>query len=114
MGRLVSANPIKDLGAFFDAQYQEHVGTRYPFNNGKDAKLIKDLRAIYSDDDIRTFMAAFFEIEDEFIEHAGYSIGVFRGCLPKVIAFISRGQKRDVPKNLTGIASWMQKRAGHE
>lgn len=74
-------------------QYQEHVGTRYPFNGGKDAKILKELREIYSDEDLQIFMVAFFEIEDGFIEDSGYGLGVFRGCLPKVIQFVQRQQQ---------------------
>ena len=91
---MTQANPIKELASFFDARYQQHTGTRYPFNGGKDGKLLKDLREIYSDEQIRTFMAAFFTLDDPFIEQAGYSIGVFRGCLPKVIAHLARQQPK--------------------
>jgi hypothetical protein len=99
---------------FWCDEYERHAGAKYPFAGGKDGKTIKDLRAIYSDDDLRTYMAAFFEIEDDFIQNSGYSLGVFRGCLPKVIAFVKRGQRKQVPKNLTGIAEWMQRRAANE
>lgn len=108
-------SPHKDLVRFWCDRYLQHVGIAYPFNGGKDGKLLKDLRGIYSDDQLRTFMAAFFEIEDDFIQNSGYSLGVFRGCLPKVIAYVGRGQRRETPKNLVGIEQWISKRAaGHE
>jgi hypothetical protein len=78
------------LLSIFDALYNSKTGARYPVNGGKDGKLLKDLRAIYSDEDIARYMQAFFAIEDDFIEQSGYSIGCFRGCLPKVIAFANR------------------------
>jgi hypothetical protein len=78
------------LLSIFDALYTNKVGARYPVNGGKDGKLLKDLRAIYSDEDIARYMQAFFDIEDPFIEQSGYSIGCFRGCLPKVIAWANR------------------------
>ena len=90
----MTANPIKDLAVFFDAKYAEHVGTRYPFNNGKDAKILKDLREIYSDEDLRGYMTAFFEVDDEFIQESGYGLGVFRGCLPKVIAHVQKSKPK--------------------
>lgn len=80
----------KALLTIFDGLYQARVGARYPVHPGKDGKLLKDLRAIYSDEDIARYMQAFFAIEDDFIEQSGYSIGCFRGCLPKVIAFANR------------------------
>jgi hypothetical protein len=76
---------------FWCDEYERHAGAKYPFAGGKDGKTIKDLRAIYSDDDLRTFIAAFFEMDDEFIQNSGYSLGVFRGCLPKVIRFVKCG-----------------------
>lgn len=99
-----------DLIRFWCDRYKEHVGFAYPFAAGKDGKAIKDLRGMYSDDQLRTFMAAFFEIEDDFIQNSGYSLGVFRGCLPKVITFVARGPQRAVPKNLQGLDEWMRKR----
>ncbi len=88
------AHPIRDVLAYFDVTYQQYVGTRYPINRGKDSKLVKDLLAIYSEPQLRTFIAAFFEMDDPFIVDSGYSIGVFRGCLPKVIAAVNRATKR--------------------
>lgn len=107
-------NPIKELLTFWDGLYTQHVGARYPFNAGRDSKWIKEWRAVYSDDELKTFMSAFFEIKDDFIQNSGYSLGVFRGCLPKVIQFVKRGQQqpaRKVPANLQGIAGWMAKKA---
>lgn len=83
-------NPIKDLASFYDARYQERIGARYPFNNGKDAKILKDLRELYSDEDLHMFMTTFFQMEDGFIEESGYGLGVFRGCLPKVIQYVQQ------------------------
>lgn len=113
-----AAHPIRDLLSFWDSCYQRHVGARYPFNGGRDSKLVKDLREIYPDDQIRTFMAAFFEMDDDFIVNSGHSLAVFRGCLPKVIAFLHKprlsSQPQSLPKNLQGIQAWMQKRVAGE
>lgn len=94
--------------------YERAMQAKYPFSGGKDGKTIKDLLAIYSEAQLHTFIAAFFEMEDEFIQNSGYSLGVFRGCLPKVIAYVNRGQPRQVPKNLVGIQQWLQNRAVNE
>jgi hypothetical protein len=107
-------SPHNELARFWCDTYQRHVGGKYPFNGGKDGAAIKWLRSIYTDDEIRTYMAAFFEMDDEFFQSAGYSMGVFRGCLPKVIQHVKRGPKRELPKNLVGIDRWMHLRAGNE
>jgi hypothetical protein len=96
----VTTNPVKDVMTFWDGLYLEHVGARYPFNAGRDSKWIKDWRAVYSDEELQAFMAAFFVIEDDFIQNSGYGLGVFRGCLPKVIQFVKRGA-RQVEKPMT-------------
>ncbi len=89
------SHDIKTLATFFDEQYTAHVGTRYPFNNGKDAKILKDLRGIYSDEQLHAFMVAFFQVDDDFIRDSGYSLGAFRGCLTKVIKFLSTPKSSD-------------------
>jgi len=75
----------KQLLTTFDVLYQRKIGARYPVNGGKDGALLKGLRAIYSDMEIEAFMAAYFTMEDPFFREAGYSLGCFRACLPKVI-----------------------------
>jgi hypothetical protein len=110
-------SPHNVLIRFWCDEYEKRIGTKYPFNGGKDAKTIQWLRGLYSDEDIRGFICAFFEIEDEFIQNSGYSLGVFRGCLPKVIQFVNRGQQqapKKVPSNLQGLQAWSLKRAAGE
>lgn len=117
---MARTDPHAHLIQFWCDTYERHVGTKYPFMGGKDGKAIKDLRAIYSDDQLRTFMAAFFEIDDEFIQQSGYSLGVFRGCLPKVITYLKRqregtpSRRQQTPKNLQGLEAWIRKRAASE
>jgi hypothetical protein len=113
--RTPTSHPIRELLTFWDTRYQEAHHHRYPFSGGKDSKMMKDLREFYSDEQIRSFMAAFFEMDDPFIEQSGHSLGVFRGCLPKVIQFIQRGPaqpKRETPKNLQGVEEWLRRKAG--
>lgn len=99
----------KHLLTFWDEQYKAKVGARYPVNGGKDGKLLKDLRAIYSDEDITRFMSAFFEMEDPFFAEAGWSLGAFRSCLPKVIAWVNR--KGSVAINWKAATQEEQRRA---
>lgn len=108
----MTVNPIKELATFYDVRYQAHVGTRYPFNGGKDAKILKELREIYSDDDLHIYMVAFFEIEDGFIEDSGYGLGVFRGCLPKVIQYVRR-QGRPRVRAITALEREQAQRVRH-
>jgi hypothetical protein len=91
----VGDHVIKDLLTHFDTLYVEKWGFKYLFS-GKDAKLMKDLLAVYSADDIKAFLAAFCASHDEFIQGTGFSLSAFRGCLPKVIASVAAKPKERV------------------
>lgn len=111
----MSARPVinesQQLLAFFDQQYRAKFNERYPVTRGKDGQLLKTLRSIYSKQRIEDFMRAFFTMpdSDEFFARAGYSIGAFYACLPKVIVWQTQGQQRAYPKALKGIAAWVDK-----
>lgn len=98
----------KPLLAFFDELHLQKVGHRYPVNGAKDGKLLKDLRAIYTDEQLQSFMVAFFTIEDEFIEQAGYSIGVFRACLPKVLKWMRNQDQPKLSKSTNNVIQGMK------
>lgn len=81
---------IRDLMTTFDVAYHSKTGMRYPFVGGKEAKILQGLLKLYTVDQVSSFIAAFFESEDDFIVGSGYSFGAFKGCLPKVIASLQR------------------------
>lgn len=105
--RKVADHPIRDLLACFDAHYLEQTGVRYPFSPGKDAKLMQGLRALYTDEQIRQFIGAYFASDDPFIQASGYSFGVFRGCLPQLIQQ-AQGARRPVLRAAPAKASWRE------
>ena len=84
---------IKDLLSHFDALYVQRWGFKYLFS-GKDARLMKDLLAVYSPEDIKRFLDAFMGSHDDFIAGTGYSLSAFRGCLPKVIASLKTAEPK--------------------
>lgn len=77
-------HPIKQILSQFDQHYQRLTGLPYPVS-GKDAKLMADLLKVYGEDRLAQLVDHFFQMSDPFIAQAGWSVGVFRGCLPKVI-----------------------------
>jgi len=89
-------SPHNRLIRFWCDEYERRVGAKYPFQGGKDGKTVKWLLELYSDEDVRSFMSAFFEMDDDFIQNSGYGLGVFRGCLPKVIQSVKRSQRPDM------------------
>ena len=83
------AHMIKQLLTRFDQHYQRLTGMPYPVC-GKDAKLMSDLVSVYGEERLGQLIDHFFAMTDPFIAQAGWSVGVFRGCLPKVIASMQR------------------------
>lgn len=90
--RSPQTHPIRDLLAFYDQCYQRHLGDRAPINGAKDSAILKQLMTTYSEDKLRTYIAAFFECPDPFIRQSGYTIGVFKACMGKVIQFANKRQ----------------------
>jgi len=100
----------KVLFIYWDALYGRKMsGAKYPFTPGKDGKLLKDLRAIYSDTEIEAFMAAFFTMDDPFFRETGYSLGCFRSCLPKIIRHCHEKLAKAKAAPLEDVVHWAQR-----
>ncbi|MEA2036444.1 MAG: hypothetical protein U9O94_02970, partial [Nanoarchaeota archaeon] len=56
----------------------------YIANFGKDGKIIKDLLKIIPPDDLKKLIDKFMASDDDFIEKAGYTIGVFKAMVNKL------------------------------
>lgn len=82
--------PVQLLLQYYSELYQQVMGVPYPVQWGRDGKMMKDLLATYPADQIKTYMVAFLALEDEFVQQSGFSLSVFRACLPKVIASLRR------------------------
>lgn len=76
----------RDVLTYFDAKHREKRGLPAMFTRPKDAALAKRLLDTYDWAQITGLLDAFFAMRDDFIGKAGYSMGVFVSCLPKVIA----------------------------
>lgn len=80
------AHAIKALLTYYDAAFRQTFGFAYPISPSKDAALAKQLLALYPLEQLTAWVDAFFALEDEWIQNSGYSFGVFRSQLGKVIA----------------------------
>jgi hypothetical protein len=80
------AHSIKALLSHYDAAFTQKFGARYPISPKKDCALAKQLLALYTFEQLAGWVDDFFALEDEWIEQSGYSFGVFRSQLGKVIA----------------------------
>lgn len=90
------ANIIKALLSHYDAAFRRKFGYPAPINGGKDAALAKQLLGIYTLEQLEDWVDQFFEMDDAWIQQTGYSFGVFRSQLGKVIVQSAdqQGQKR--------------------
>lgn len=106
------SDPHSQIVAFWCDRFEHRVGERYPFASGKDGATIKRLRGIYDDDKVRTLIAAFFEMDDPFFEQAGYSLGCFASCLPKVLMHLKKqAEPKASDHPLSNIADYLQRRS---
>jgi hypothetical protein len=81
-----SGNPeVRGFLDFWCHAFKEKFGEFYTVNGGKDGKLIKSLLKNYSFDRLKQLAETFFQSQDPFIQTAGYTIGVFRSQISKLI-----------------------------
>ncbi len=82
-------------------------GERYPFNGGRDAKAIKQLRTAVGDDaKLRALMQVYLELDDPWINEHGHSLHVFAAQLPLVMQAARTRRAPAAPKRLRGLAAW--------
>lgn len=106
-------SPHNALIRYWVDLYADLRGVKYPFQP-RDAKVIKDLRAMYPDDELQTLMRGYLEMDDDWLEDKGRPLHLMPGSLTKVLKFVRRDKQTRTPKNLTGIAEWLRDRAVNE
>ena len=106
VSELMHDSPHTEMIRFWCDTYQQRTGSKYPFAGGKDGATIKWLRSIYTDEEIRSYMTVFFEMDDDFIQQSGFALGVFRGCLPKVIRAASAPLTTDAHGHVPSCRSY--------
>jgi hypothetical protein len=78
------------LMAIWCQLYLGKVKAKYPVSGPRDGRILKDIRGIYDETEIETYMQAFFSMNDPFFEDCGWSLTCFKGCLPKIVAHTTR------------------------
>jgi len=103
------AHSIKALLSHYDAAFEQKFGARYPISPAKDAALAKQLLARYTLEQLTGWVDQFFALEDAWIEQSGYSFGVFKSQLGKVIAAKKADPLAKLPewqRRSIGLATW--------
>ncbi len=81
---IVGKNPTTEAREFFYLKYKETVGKEYVPDFAKDGKIFKDLLKATPIGEIKSAVEAFFKSDDEFIQQAGFTVGVFRTQVNKL------------------------------
>ena len=78
------ANAVTTLRTYFCKQYTLKTGREYVINYGKEGKIFKDLLKFLTTEELKTLVNKFFALDDDWIEKAGYTIGVFKSQINKL------------------------------
>jgi hypothetical protein len=76
--------PTDKVFDYFCLKYKATLNKDFVANFGKDKKLIKDLLNIIKENELIPLIDRFFASDDEFIQKAGYTIGVFKSQINKL------------------------------
>ena len=83
-----------DLTKFFARTWKERYGAAYSIAYGKDGSIFKsllnDFTAIEIQDMIRFYL---FELQSRFAIEGGHTTGIFKYCVPEIIAEMQRYRK---------------------
>lgn len=97
--REIVPNGTRAFLTYFGDLWTQKVGNgkTYPCAFGKEGEIIKDLLKIYSFEELSALARRFFELDDDWLRDKGYTIGIFKTQLPKLIAG-KKGKKSQYEK----------------
>ena len=78
---------LKDLINAFKSLFNKQFNEELNINYAKDTVLLKRLLKTYGKQKTIILMERFFEIEDDFIERSGYTIGVFYSVVNRLLTY---------------------------
>jgi hypothetical protein len=107
-----SVSPVREFQSWWAAEYQRRFGEKYMFNFGKDGKLIKGMLAAVGDDiqRLKAKAVSFFDSGDEFIERAGYTIGVFQSRFNSIRLPPTNGEGKFSTSGITATQRYYQEK----
>ncbi|MBI4524803.1 MAG: helix-turn-helix domain-containing protein [Deltaproteobacteria bacterium] len=80
-----SSDPmVKEILSHFLEAYRRYVEKPYHVARGKDERLINDLLRTFSAEELKDYVVRFFELDDQWVEKAGRTVGVFHSQINKL------------------------------
>ena len=86
-----SLSAVKTLIDFYHDSFVKKFGEKPVIDGKKDGAIIKGLLGTYSEEKLKGLIGAFFESTDQFIVNSGYTIGVFKTQINKLISTGGKG-----------------------
>lgn len=83
-GETKSVSPVSELRDHFYEQYRTKFGNEYVANYGKDGKILQDILKAIELGRAKILVTNFFAGNDEFVQKAGYTVGVFKSQINKI------------------------------
>ena len=81
--KLSKANPT--IVDFYHDKFLEKFGVKPDINGGKDGKILNDLVGKYGEQKVKDLIAQFLNSDDQFIAQAGWTVGVFKTQVNKLL-----------------------------
>lgn len=83
-----SSLKTKEFLEYFGSEWSKWIGGGeiYPCNYGKDGSIIKGLLKTYGFEKLSALAARFFSLDDDWVRERGYTIGLFKSQIPKLLA----------------------------
>jgi len=78
-------SPVKIAIDYYHQKFRAKFGEKPVIDGGKDGALMKKLVETFGETRLKELIDVFFEIDDEFIRNSGYTIGVFKSQINKLI-----------------------------
>jgi uncharacterized protein YdaU (DUF1376 family) len=95
---------VRTLAGFFNELHVAKFGTKAAWDGGKDGALLKALLGQRDELELRGLMQLFFASTDPFIKNAGYTFGVFKSQIGKLLAKMpDQAHQRPVPLEETDV-----------
>lgn len=96
-----SIKNARDAVMYFSSKFEEKFGLKYSANWGKDAKLMKDLLQTYGPEMLKEMIDLFLSENDDWVEQAGFTIGVFKTQANKLALKLRKHPSGDQFENTT-------------
>jgi len=90
---------IKEFIDYFATHYEKSTGQKYFVSGAKEGKLIKGLLASFDLDRLKELCDRFLEINDNFTQKAGHTIGVFYSQINKLNVVDEEPELTDSDRN---------------